>query len=51
LVCLGLADDHLREHSPIVADQRRSAIIAATFKTENNRHFVPGPLPHPPKMH
>ena len=51
LVRLRLADDGLGEDSPVARDQRRRAVVAGGFEAEDQSHFVPGPLPHPPQLH
>jgi hypothetical protein len=46
-----LADHRLRKDAPVAGDQRRSAIVARGFETEDQTHFVAGPLPDPGVMH
>jgi hypothetical protein len=50
-MCRILADHRLRENAPLAGDQRGSRIVAGGFEAKYNVHFVPGPLPDPPKMH
>ena len=51
LVRLDLADDRLRKNAPVAGNQRRSAVVAGGFESEDQCHFVSGPLPDPPELH
>ena len=52
LVRLSLADDRLREDSPVAGHQRGGAVVAGGFEAEDrSRHFATGPLPQGAAMH
>jgi hypothetical protein len=55
LVSAALPDNRLRKDAPIGCNQRRGAVIARAFKTQNYgwhcSHFASGPLPEGAPMH
>ena len=51
LMRLRLADDGLRQDSPLAGDKRRRTVVARRFEAEDHSHFAPGPLPDPPELH
>jgi hypothetical protein len=46
-----LADDRLGKNMPVAGDESDGTVVAGGFKTKDQSHFAPGPLPHPPHLH
>src|SRR6185503_9797753 len=46
-----LAYHRLRKDTPVARHQRRAGVVARGFETEDDSHFVSGPLPEGAAMH